>query len=90
MMDILLFGTVALYFLASVLQFAAASFRKDGIRKASWILFLVGLAAHTAYLIARGVTAHRLPLSNQFEFACAFAWGVGLLLVVLGAHYKAP
>lgn len=90
MMDILLFGTVALYFVASVLQFAAASFRKDGLRKASWIVFLIGLAAHTAYLVTRGIMAHRLPLSNQFEFACAFAWGVGLLLVILGAHYKAP
>lgn len=90
MMDFLLFGTVALYFVASVLQFAAASFRKDGLRKASWIVFLIGLAAHTAYLVTRGIMAHRLPLSNQFEFACAFAWGVGLLLVILGAHYKAP
>ena len=90
MMDILLFGTVILYFAASVLQFAAVSFKKDGIRRVSWIVFLIGLAAHTAYLIARGVIAHRLPLSNQFEFACAFAWGVGVLLVVLGMHYKAP
>ena len=90
MMDILLFGTVALYFIASVLQFAAASFQKDGHRKASWIVFLVGLAAHTAYLVARGIVAHRLPLSNQFEFACAFAWGVGLLLMILSLHYKAP
>ena len=90
MMDILLFGTVGLYFVASLLQFAAASFQKDGLRRASWTLFLIGLAAHTVYLIARGVMVHRLPLSNQFEFACAFAWGVGLLLVILGAHYKAP
>ena len=90
MMDVLLFGTVVLYFLASVLQFAAISFKKDGLRKASWIVFLIGLAAHTVYLVARGIQAHRLPLSNQFEFACAFAWGIGLLLVILGAHYKAP
>ena len=90
MMDVLLFGTVILYFVASVLQFAAVSFKKDGVRRVSWIVFLIGLAAHTAYLIVRGVIAHRLPLSNQFEFACAFAWGVGVLLVVLGMHYKAP
>ena len=89
-MDILLFGTVGLYFIASVLQFGAVSFKKDALRKASWIVFLIGLAAHTVYLVARGVVAHRLPLSNQFEFACAFAWGVGILLVILGAHYKAP
>ena len=90
MMDYLLFGTVGLYFVASVLQFAAVSFKKDGLRKASWITFLIGLAAHTVYLVVRGIMVHRLPLSNQFEFACAFAWGVGLLLVILGAHYKAP
>ena len=90
MMDVLLFGTVVLYFLASVLQFAAVSFKKDGLRKASWIVFLIGLAAQTVYLVARGIQAHRLPMSNQFEFACAFAWGIGLLLVILGAHYKAP
>ena len=90
MMDVLLFGTVALYFIASVLQFAAVSFKKDGLRKASWIVFVIGLLAHTGYLVARGIMVHRLPLSNQFEFACSFAWGVGLLLVILGAHYKAP
>ena len=76
MMDVLLFGTVALYFVASVLQFAAVSFKKDGLRKASWIVFVIGLLAHTGYLVARGIMVHRLPLSNQFEFACSFAWGV--------------
>ena len=43
----------------------------------------MALAAHTAYLVVRGVMAKRIPLSNQFEFSLAFSWGVAVLLTVL-------
>ncbi len=88
-MNILFFGSLILYFLAMALQFAALVFKKDKIGKAAWISFLAALAAQTLYLVARGIAAHRIPLSNQFEFAAAFAWGVAVMLLILRARMKA-
>ncbi len=88
-MNILFFGALIVYFVAMALQFAALVFKKEKLGKAAWILFLLALAAHTAYLVVRGIRAHRLPLSNQFEFSAAFAWGVALLLVILRTRMKA-
>ena len=88
-MNVLFFGSLIAYFLAMALQFAAMVFKREKLGKLSWLLFLAALAAHTAYLVARGISAHRIPLSNQFEFAAAFAWGVALLLVVLRTRMQA-
>lgn len=88
-MRVLFFAALAVYAAAMVLQFAGAAFRKDGLLKAAWLVFLAGLVVHTAFLAARGIAARRLPLSNQFEFASAFAWGVALLLLFLRQKRKA-
>ena len=88
-MNVLFFGSLVLYFAAMALQFAAVAFRKEKLGKAAWIVFLAAFAAQTAYIIVRGVVARRLPLSNQFEFATAFAWGVALMLLVLRTRMKA-
>ena len=87
-MRILFFVTVAVYAAAVVLQFTGTAFKKDKLLKASWLVFLSALALHTVFLIARGVAAGRLPLSNQFEFANAFAWGVALLLAIVRIRLK--
>ncbi|MBQ9663105.1 MAG: c-type cytochrome biogenesis protein CcsB [Oscillospiraceae bacterium] len=88
-MDILFFGSLVVYFIAMGIQFAALAFKKEAIVKAAWIAFLVAFAGHTVYLVWRGITAGRLPLSNQFEFATAFAWGVALMLLILRSRMKA-
>lgn len=88
-MNILFFGSLVIYFLAMALQFATLAFKKEKLGKAAWIAFLVAFAAHTAYLLFRGLAAKRLPLSNQFEFAAAFSWGVALLLLILRTKMKA-
>ena len=88
-MNVLFFGSLLLYFAAAVLQFIGTLFKKDKVAKTAWIVFLVGLAAQTAYLVVRGVTARRLPLSNQFEFATAFAWGIALMLLIVRLRLKA-
>ena len=88
-MNVLFFGSLVLYFAAAVLQFIGTLFKKDKIAKIAWLVFLAGLAAQTAYLLVRGVTARRLPLSNQFEFATAFAWGIALMLLIVRLRLKA-
>ena len=88
-MNILFFGSLVLYFIAMALQFATLAFKKEKLGKAAWIVFLAAFATHSIYIIVRGIAARRLPLSNQFEFATAFAWGVALMLLVLRTKMKA-
>ena len=88
-MKVLFFVTFAVYAAAVILQFAGTAFKKEKLLKAAWLVFLAALAVHTVFLIARGVVAQRLPLSNQFEFASAFAWGIALMLVILRLRMKA-
>ncbi len=88
-MNGLFFGILIAYFAATALQFAAVAFKKEMLEKAAWYVFLAAVAAHTVYVVVRGVMAHRVPLSNQFEFATAFSLGVSLLLVVLRLRLKA-
>lgn len=78
------FTTVILYLVATVTEFAGMVFKKGKLKKAAWILLLACVGCHTVYLLVRGLLAHRVPLANQFEFACAFAWGVS----VMGIFFK--
>ena len=88
-MKILFFAAFAVYALSVVLEFTGTAFRKEKLLKAAWIVFLAAFALHTVFFIARGIAARRLPLSNQFEFSAAFAWGVALLSIVVCRSGKA-
>ena len=87
-MKALFFAAFALYGIAVILEFTGTAFKKDRFLKSAWIVFLAAFAVHLAFIVARGIAAKRLPLSNQFEFANAFAWGVALLLVVMRPRLK--
>ena len=87
-MKLLFFAAFAVYGLAVILEFTGTAFKKEKLLKAAWFVFLAGVLLHTAFLVTRGVIAKRLPLSNQFEFANAFAWGVALMLVVMRPRLK--
>ena len=87
-MKALFFIALIVYALAVAAQFTGTAFKKDRFLKIAWYLFLAAFALHTLFIIIRGVTAKRLPLSNQFEFANAFAWGVALMLIVMRARLK--
>lgn len=89
MLNVLFFAALAAYFAATVLELGGAVFRKGAVTKAAWWIFTAGVVCNTAYLVIRGITAGRLPLSNQFEFATAFAWGIGILLVGMQFKVKA-
>ena len=82
-MKALFFAAFALYGVAVILEFAGTAFKKEKLLKAAWWVFLGAFAVHSAFIVTRGIAAKRLPLSNQFEFANAFAWGVALMLIVM-------
>ena len=87
-MRTLFFAAFALCALAVALEFAGTAFKKEKLLKAAWYVFLTAFALHSAFLVWRGIAAKRLPLSNQFEFANAFAWGVALMLIVMRSRLK--
>lgn len=86
MLDILLFGGLALYFVSMVLSFVASGFHQQKLGRYAWYIFLAAAAAETLYLALRGIKAGRLPLSNQFEFAASFSWGIAVILIFM--HYR--
>ncbi len=79
-----------LYFAAMLLYFAFIAVKKDGVAKVAVGLQITGLALHTAALICRGVGAGRLPLTNQYEFATSFAWGLCLVSLIFVLKFKFP
>ena len=86
MLDFAFFAGLVLYFLSMVGMFVAMVFHQKKLNTIAWYIFLAAAALETVYLIMRGVKAGRLPLSNQFEFAASFSWGIAVILIFM--HYK--
>ncbi len=88
-MNALFFGSLILLFAASALQMIGSVFKKEKLSEIAWIVFLTAFAALSVFIVIRGISAKRVPLANQFEFATAFDWGICLMLAVLRLRYKA-
>ena len=82
--------TMILYFAAMILYFLFIAVKKDGVAKIASIIQAVGLLLHTAALICRGIGAGRLPMTNQYEFATSFAWGLSLVSLIFIWRFKFP
>jgi len=89
MLDILFYGSLAVYFVSMVLNFIGLGIKNKNMPRIVWAVFLVAFTLHTAYFIGRGIIAGRLPMSNQFEFAMTFALGVSLLYIVMRVKFSA-
>jgi len=76
------------YTLATIAYFIFFIFRKEKLSSYGSTLVKVGLAFHTISLVSRTVTAARLPISNQYEFATSFAWGISLFYLIFEKKYK--
>jgi cytochrome c-type biogenesis protein CcsB len=84
-------AVMVLYFVGMVLYFIFFTMKKEKAGKlANWVIG-AGFVLHTAALITRGIGAGRLPLTNQYEFATSFAWGICLcfLVFVWKYHFQA-
>ena len=77
-----------LYFAGSILYFIYAGAKKEKAARAGYLLVFAGFIVHTLCIIARGVNAGRLPLTNQFEFASAFAWGIAICFLVFVKKFR--
>lgn len=87
-MKALFFIAFAAYAVSVVLEFTGTAFRKEKLLRSAWITFIAAFALHTVFIVARGIAAKRLPLSNQFEFSNGFAWGVALFTIAVCSRMK--
>lgn len=87
MENVLFTVTVAAYLAATVLYFGFFSFKKSKLGDWAGRILLMGFVVHTAALIVRGIGAGRLPLTNQYEFATSFSWGITLCCLVFMKKY---
>ena len=88
--NVLFYIVIVCYFAATLLYFLFIALKKDAVSKAAILVQTVGFALHTAALVCRGLGAGRLPLTNQYEFATSFAWGLSLVSLIFIARYKFP
>lgn len=80
--NVLFTGAMVIYLAAMVLYFVFLAMKNEKAGKiAGWVI-AAGFVFHTAALVVRGIGAGRLPLTNQYEFATSFAWGICLCFLI--------
>lgn len=84
-------ATMVLYLAAMVLYFVFFVLKNEKSGKIAGWSMAIGFILHTAAMITRGIGAGRLPLTNQYEFATSFAWGICLcyLIFLWKYHFQA-
>lgn len=81
-------AVMVLYLAAMVLYFIFFVMKNTKAAKVAGAIMAVGFLLHTAALVMRGIGAGRLPLTNQYEFATSFAWGICLCFLLFLWKYK--
>ena len=81
-------AALAAYLLSAVLYFLYGGIKRPWAGKAAWWILLTAFAVHTVCIVVRGINAGRLPLTNQYEFASAFAWGIALCFLIFVKKFK--
>ncbi len=82
--------TLIMYLAAMLIYFIFIAAKKDAVSKVAATVHIAGLVIHTAAIVVRGIAAGRLPLTNQYEFASAFAWGLSLVSLLFIVKFKFP
>ena len=85
---ILFYATMIVYVLSVAGYFVFFVTKKLKFGDIASTLFITAFLFHTATLILRGIAAQRLPLTNQFEFALSFAWGVSICYLIFLFRFK--
>ena len=81
-------AALVLYLICAALYFIYAGTRREWAGKAAWWVLLAGFLIHTVCIAVRGINAGRLPMTNQYEFASAFAWGIALCFLIFVKKFK--
>ena len=86
--NVLFTAAMWIYFAAMILYFVFIAVKKNVVWKIAFGVQAAGLLLQTAALVLRGIAAGRLPLTNQYEFATSFAWGLCLVSLVFVVRYR--
>ena len=88
---VLFYVTLVVYLIAMALYFYFFVSKKDNVAKIAGYVFVVGFILHGISLVIRGIAAGHLPMTNQYEFASSFAFGIALcyLIFLYGYNFKA-
>lgn len=86
--DKLFLFAVLIYALTMVLYFFSYINKSEKIGTRAQNVLMVAFIIHTIAIIVRGIASKRVPLTNQYEFATAFAWGIALFLIIFEKKYK--
>lgn len=86
--DKLFLVAVLLYAVTMVLYFISYINKNEKIGKNAQRLIKIAFIIHTVAILVRGFASQRVPLTNQYEFATAFAWGIALFLIIFENKYQ--
>lgn len=86
--DKLFLFAVLIYALTMALYFFSYINKSEKMGKRAQNVLQIAFLIHTAAIIVRGLASKRVPLTNQYEFATAFAWGIALFLMIFERKYK--
>ena len=81
-------AAMVLYFITMILYFVFFAMKREKAGRLAGILLAAAFVLHTGALAARGIGAGRLPLTNQYEFATSFAWGICLVCLIFVWKYQ--
>ncbi|MBQ6550627.1 MAG: c-type cytochrome biogenesis protein CcsB [Lachnospiraceae bacterium] len=88
--NVLFIAVMVIYLITMLLYFFFVIFKKTPLAKAAGGFQAAGLLIHTAALVLRGIAAGRLPMTNQYEFATCFAWGLCLVSLIFIVKFRFP
>ena len=86
--SVLFYVTMVLYLASMILYFVFFALKQEKTAKIAGWTMLLGFVFHTAALAVRAIGAGRLPLTNQYEFATSFAWGIALCSLMFLWRFK--
>ncbi len=78
------------YFLTTILWFLYAVVKKPVLSKVAIRVHFGVFIVHTAAIILRWILMRRLPMSNSYEFATAFAWALCLVSLIFIQKFRFP
>jgi cytochrome c-type biogenesis protein CcsB len=78
---------VGMYLISMVLYFVFFTVKNEKMGNYATQIIKFAFLFHTLALIARTVGAGRVPLTNQYEFATSFAWGIALCFIFFEKKY---
>lgn len=78
---------VGMYLISMVLYFVFFTVKNEKMGNYATQIIKFAFLFHTLALVARTIGAGRVPLTNQYEFATSFAWGIALCFIFFEKKY---